>query len=43
MVNNTNLDPDLKPGKMLINGNFHLEWYCLINTCALKKLSGQLS
>lgn len=28
---------------MLMNANFHLECYCLINTSAFKKLAGQLT
>lgn len=43
VVNSANLDPDLRRGNMLINVNFHLEWYCLIDTWVFQKLSGQLT
>lgn len=43
VVNSINSDLDLKHGNVLLNASFHLEWYCLINAWAFKKLSGQLT
>lgn len=43
VVNSINSDPDLKHGNVLVNASFRLEWYCLINAWAFKKLSGQVT